>query len=110
RQRRPHRLRLPRSMRPKPRPPRTSARPKPRRRSRKPRQRPLSPKPRRRKPRTRKRTLTSPRDLPLNDVPAIDADGGHVRLRLDIAYDGTDFAGWATQSGQRTVAGVLDEV
>ncbi|WP_158018940.1 tRNA pseudouridine(38-40) synthase TruA [Mycobacterium basiliense] len=34
---------------------------------------------------------------------------GAVRLRLDIAYDGTDFAGWATQSGQRTVAGVLDE-
>ena len=32
-----------------------------------------------------------------------------VRLRLDIAYDGTDFAGWAVQSGQRTVAGVLDE-
>ncbi|RUP03210.1 MAG: tRNA pseudouridine(38-40) synthase TruA [Mycobacterium sp.] len=32
-----------------------------------------------------------------------------VRLRLDIAYDGTDFAGWATQAGQRTVAGVLDE-
>ena len=53
-------------------------------------------------------TLSS--DLPLNDdVPAIDADGGFVRLRLDIAYDGTEFAGWATQSGQRTVAGVLDE-
>ncbi|WP_201408163.1 tRNA pseudouridine(38-40) synthase TruA [Mycobacterium paraintracellulare] len=32
-----------------------------------------------------------------------------VRLRLDIAYDGTGFAGWATQTGQRTVAGVLDE-
>jgi tRNA pseudouridine38-40 synthase len=45
----------------------------------------------------------------LNDVPAIDADGGLVRLRLDIAYDGTDFAGWATQSAQRTVAGVLEE-
>jgi tRNA pseudouridine38-40 synthase len=45
----------------------------------------------------------------LNDAPAIDADGGCVRLRLDIAYDGTDFAGWATQSGQRTVAGLLDE-
>jgi tRNA pseudouridine38-40 synthase len=30
-----------------------------------------------------------------------------VRLRLDIAYDGTDFAGWATQAGQRTVAGVI---
>ena len=44
-----------------------------------------------------------------DDVPAIDADGGPVRLRLDIAYDGTDFAGWATQAGQRTVAGILDE-
>jgi tRNA pseudouridine38-40 synthase len=32
-----------------------------------------------------------------------------VRLRLDIAYDGTDFAGWATQVGQRTVAGVIDD-
>ena len=32
-----------------------------------------------------------------------------VRLRLDIAYDGTDFAGWATQAGQRTVAGVIDD-
>jgi tRNA pseudouridine38-40 synthase len=41
--------------------------------------------------------------------PAIDTDGGLVRLRLDIAYDGTEFAGWATQAGQRTVAGVLEE-
>jgi tRNA pseudouridine38-40 synthase len=41
--------------------------------------------------------------------PAIDSGGGFVRLRLDIAYDGTDFAGWAAQTGQRTVAGVLDE-
>ena len=65
----------------------------------------MSRKPLRRKP----RTLTSPSNLPLNDVPAIDADGGCVRLRLDIAYDGTDFAGWATQSGQRTVAGILEE-
>ena len=40
-------------------------------------------------------------------VPATDSGGGHVRLRLDIAYDGTDFAGWAAQDGQRTVAGVL---
>ena len=31
------------------------------------------------------------------------------RLRLDIAYDGTEFAGWAVQGGQRTVAGVLDD-
>ncbi|MEH3141724.1 MAG: tRNA pseudouridine(38-40) synthase TruA [Mycobacterium kyogaense] len=41
--------------------------------------------------------------------PVIDSDGGLVRLRLGIAYDGTEFAGWATQAGQRTVAGVLDE-
>jgi tRNA pseudouridine38-40 synthase len=45
----------------------------------------------------------------MNDEPAIDSGGGLVRLRLDIAYDGTDFAGWAAQAGQRTVAGVLDE-
>jgi tRNA pseudouridine38-40 synthase len=43
------------------------------------------------------------------NMPAIDSGGGHVRLRLDIAYDGTEFAGWAVQAGQRTVAGVLDE-
>ena len=42
-------------------------------------------------------------------VPAIDSGGGHVRLRLDIAYDGTDFTGWAVQADQRTVAGVLDD-
>ena len=45
----------------------------------------------------------------MNDVPAIDSGGGYVRLRLDIAYDGTDFAGWAVQAGQRTVAGVLGD-
>ncbi|MDD4867794.1 MAG: tRNA pseudouridine(38-40) synthase TruA [Mycobacterium sp.] len=32
-----------------------------------------------------------------------------ARLRLDVAYDGTEFAGWAAQVGQRTVAGVLEE-
>ncbi|GAA2569058.1 tRNA pseudouridine(38-40) synthase TruA [Mycolicibacterium diernhoferi] len=63
------------------------------------------------------------------NMPVTDSGGGHVqfpvaplapagspvaplapvRLRLDVAYDGTDFAGWATQDGQRTVAGVLEE-
>jgi tRNA pseudouridine38-40 synthase len=43
------------------------------------------------------------------NMPAIDSGGGFVRLRLDIAYDGTEFAGWAAQAEQRTVAGVLDE-
>ena len=32
-----------------------------------------------------------------------------VRLRLDIAYDGTDFSGWARQSGRRTVEATLIE-
>lgn len=36
-----------------------------------------------------------------------------MRVRLDIAYDGTDFHGWARQkgpqSGLRTVAGVVEE-
>ncbi|NKZ15671.1 tRNA pseudouridine(38-40) synthase TruA [Mycolicibacterium septicum DSM 44393] len=43
------------------------------------------------------------------NMPATGTGGGHVRLRLDIAYDGTDFAGWATQAGQRTVAGVIED-
>ena len=50
---------------------------------------------------------TSPNEA-VNE-PAIDSGGGFVRLRLDIAYDGTEFAGWALQTGQRTVAGVLDD-
>ena len=30
-----------------------------------------------------------------------------VRVRLDLAYDGTDFSGWAAQPGRRTLEGEL---
>jgi tRNA pseudouridine38-40 synthase len=36
-------------------------------------------------------------------------DGPLVRVRIDLAYDGTEFSGWAAQPGQRTVEGVLSE-
>jgi len=32
-----------------------------------------------------------------------------VRLRLDVAYDGTGFSGWAEQPARRTVQGVLSQ-
>ncbi|MFF5108971.1 tRNA pseudouridine(38-40) synthase TruA [Streptosporangium sp. NPDC000509] len=31
-----------------------------------------------------------------------------VRLRLDLAYEGTDFSGWAKQPGRRTVQGEIE--
>lgn len=43
------------------------------------------------------------------NTPASDT-GGFVRFRVDLAYDGTDFAGWAKQPGLRTVEGELVKV
>lgn len=34
--------------------------------------------------------------------------GGFLRIRLDLAYDGGPFSGWAVQPGLRTVQGVLE--
>lgn len=36
-----------------------------------------------------------------------DRDGDVLRLRIDLAYDGTDFSGWAAQPGRRTVEAEL---
>ena len=44
-------------------------------------------------------------ELPAPEAPSPPA----VRLRLDLSYDGTDFSGWASQPGRRTVQGVLEE-
>jgi len=41
------------------------------------------------------------------DEPDTEAGAGLVRVRLDLTYDGTGFAGWAVQPGQRTVQGVV---
>ena len=40
-------------------------------------------------------------------APAHSAPPGRVRVRLDLAYDGAGFSGWAAQPGLRTVEGEL---
>lgn len=42
-------------------------------------------------------------------MPAIPSvDGGHLRVRIDIAYDGGPFSGWAVQPGLPTVQGTVE--
>ena len=51
----------------------------------------------------------------MSDVPTAVADHGDPsldvvkRVRLDLAYDGTDFSGWARPPGRRTVQAVLED-
>ena len=45
--------------------------------------------------------------FPSAGSPLQSAPDAFVRLRLDLAYEGTDFAGWAPQPGLRTVYGEL---
>ena len=40
--------------------------------------------------------------------PTLNPEGGFLRLRIDFAYDGTQFNGWARQPGLRTVQGELE--
>ncbi|MDP1851143.1 MAG: tRNA pseudouridine(38-40) synthase TruA [Candidatus Planktophila sp.] len=35
--------------------------------------------------------------------PTLYPESGFLRLRIDLAYDGTNYAGWAKQPGQRTI-------
>jgi tRNA pseudouridine38-40 synthase len=60
--------------------------------------------PRRTRPASKVSQIRTDTDEP--DVPG--GDAGLVRLRLDIAYDGTEFSGWARQPGRRTVQGELE--
>ena len=42
------------------------------------------------------------------ETDVMDSTVSHsLRLRFDLAYDGTDFHGWARQEGLRTVEGLL---
>ena len=41
--------------------------------------------------------------------PALNPESGFRRLRIDLAYDGTNYAGWAKQPDQRTLQGALED-
>jgi tRNA pseudouridine38-40 synthase len=41
--------------------------------------------------------------------PTLFPESGFRRLRIDIAYDGTRFSGWATQPGRRTMQDLVEE-
>ena len=42
-------------------------------------------------------------------MPTLFPESGFRRLRIDIAYDGTNFFGWATQPEKRTLQELIEE-
>jgi tRNA pseudouridine38-40 synthase len=40
--------------------------------------------------------------------PTLNPESGFLRFRIDFAYDGTNFSGWARQPDQRTVQGEME--
>jgi len=46
---------------------------------------------------------------PLDPSPGEGLADSHVRLKLELGYDGSDFCGWARQPGLRSVQGVLEQ-
>jgi tRNA pseudouridine38-40 synthase len=54
-------------------------------------------------------TAVPPPALPDPDAPRPDVPDDVVRVRLDLAYQGTAFAGWARQPTLRTVQGTIEE-
>jgi tRNA pseudouridine38-40 synthase len=52
------------------------------------------------------RSLPDP--VTLNEPAAPQGDGGLVRVRIDLGYDGAAYSGWAVQPGQPTVQGTIE--
>lgn len=42
------------------------------------------------------------------EEPTLNPKSGFLRFRIDLAYDGTNFSGWAKQPDQRTVQGEVE--
>ena len=40
--------------------------------------------------------------------PTLIPEGGFLRFRIDLAYDGSNFSGWARQPDLRTVQGEIE--
>ena len=41
--------------------------------------------------------------------PTLYPESGFLRLRIDLAYDGTNFSGWATQPNRRTIQELVEQ-